>query len=52
MKPAIRPTIIFESRLVVALWIFALWFGLTFVPGFGTLLIGERVSLTRLRLAP
>jgi fatty acid desaturase len=39
MKPAIRPTIIFESRLVVAAWIFALWYGLTVVPGFGTLLL-------------
>jgi fatty acid desaturase len=39
MKPALRPAIVAESRLVVALWAAALWYGLTFVPGFGTLLV-------------
>ncbi len=39
MKPAVQPAIVTESRLVIAMWTVALWYGIFFVPGFGTLLV-------------
>jgi fatty acid desaturase len=44
MKPALRPAIVRESWIVVAVWAFALWLGLTFVAGFGTLLLAWPIA--------
>jgi fatty acid desaturase len=44
MKAALRQAIVRESWIVVAVWAFALWLGLTFVAGFGTLLLAWPIA--------